>query len=88
MPGMDTAHVWHGPGANDIEKKGAQQLFTLINKATNVFTVDEGQETEEFWASIGGQGEYSHVKDNSMIAPEGFEPRLFTVSNTSGYMWM
>ena len=47
----------------------------------------EGQESAEFWESVGGQGAYSHVKESVGFAP-GFEPRLFSVSNTSGYMWM
>lgn len=47
----------------------------------------EGLESEEFWESIGGQGEYSKVKESVGVAPD-FEPRLFNVSNASGYMWM
>jgi len=50
-------------------------------------TVAEGNETADFWDSVGGQGEYSKVKDSLGFAP-GFEPRLFQVSNNSGYMWM
>jgi len=46
----------------------------------------EGEETEEFWASIGGKGEYCTSKDAEV--PDDFEPRLFHVSNASGYMWM
>ena len=47
----------------------------------------EGSEGAEFWDSIGGQGDYSKVKESLSFAP-GFEPRLFQVSNASGYMWM
>lgn len=47
----------------------------------------EGAESAEFWESVGGQGEYSKVKEQTGYAP-GFEPRLFCVSNSSGYMWM
>jgi len=35
----------------------------------------EGEETDEFWAALGGKTEYSSIK-NMGIAP-GFEPRLF-----------
>ena len=49
--------------------------------------MQEGQESAEFWESVGGQGEYSRVKEQVGFAP-GFEPRLFSVSNTSGFMWM
>ena len=88
MPNFESAFVWHGPGANDDEKKAAQQLFDLFQKPAAIETMDEGQESEAFWASIGGKAEYSHVKESNMVAPPDFEPRLFSVSNSSGYMWM
>jgi hypothetical protein len=47
----------------------------------------EGEETPEFWDSIGGQGEYSKVKESMGISPD-FEPRLFGVSTATGYIWM
>jgi hypothetical protein len=87
-PAFESAFVWHGPGANDEEKTAAQQLFNLFQRPAAIETCDEGQESEAFWASIGGKGEYSHVKDSNMLPPGDFEPRLFAVSNTSGYMWM
>lgn len=46
----------------------------------------EGAEDAGFWESVGGQGEYSKSKE-SMLCP-GFEPRLFHVSNQSGYTFM
>jgi len=36
---------------------------------------------------LGGEGEYSKEKD-AMNAPGSFEPMLFEVSNSSGYMNM
>mgnify|MGYP001946573120 CR=1 FL=1 len=50
-------------------------------------TLAEGSESADFWESVGGQGEYSRVKEHTAVAP-GFEPRLFSISNQSGYMWM
>lgn len=88
MPGFESAYVWHGPGANEEEKKGAQQVFDLFSRPAAIETMDEGQESEAFWDSVGGKGEYSHVKNCDMIPPGDFEPRLFSVSNTSGFMWM
>lgn len=46
----------------------------------------EGEETQEFWDSLGGKTEYSSIK-NMGIAP-GFEPRLFHCSNSQGYFHM
>ncbi len=47
----------------------------------------EGEESAAFWDSIGGQGEYSKVKESMGISPD-FEPRLFGVSTLSGFLWM
>ena len=46
----------------------------------------EHEEPEDFWTAIGGKTEYSSIK-NMGIAP-GFEPRLYTVTNSSGFMYM
>lgn len=88
MPNFESAYVWHGPGANEEEKKGAQQLFDLFQRPAAIETMEEGQESEAFWDSIGGKGDYSHVKNCDMIPPGDFEPRLFSVSTASGFMWM
>lgn len=49
--------------------------------------VEEGQEEEDFWTSFdGGKTEYSSLKELG-FAP-GFQPRLFQLSNASGYMTM
>lgn len=79
--------MWAGVGSNDIEKAAAEKLFDFIQRPASTQTVAEGAETDDFWAQVGGQGEYSKVKESTGFAP-GFEPRLFSVSNTSGYMWM
>jgi len=75
-------------GSNDVETAAAENLFDFFNlRPAATSTFKEGSESEEFWASVGGKGEYSKVKESTGFAP-GFEPRLFSVSNTSGYMWM
>ncbi len=48
----------------------------------------EGEESAEFWDSIGGQAEYSHIKQAVGMVPPDFDPRLFAVSNRTGFMWM
>lgn len=48
---------------------------------------DEGKEDEAYWNSFdGGKTEYASMKDLG-YAP-GFEPRLFQISNSSGYIHM
>lgn len=80
--------VWAGHGAQDVEKNGAEKLFDFFSlRPAAVSTVNEGEESEAFWASVGGQGEYSKIKESTDCPPD-FEPRLFSVSTTSGYLWM
>lgn len=79
--------VWQGIGSSDIERAAAEKLFDLVQRPAACSSMKEGEESAEFWESVGGQGEYSKVKESVGFAP-GFEPRLFSVSNTSGYMWM
>lgn len=83
----DSGFTWNGFGSNDDEKNAAEKVYTMVGRPSNVQTVGEGEESAEFWASVGGQGEYAKVKEFSGISPD-FEPRLFCVSNASGYMWM
>lgn len=46
---------------------------------------NEGEEPEEFWTAAGGKQNYHQEKELRVVP--GFEPRLFAVSNTTGYMW-
>ena len=46
----------------------------------------EGEEDQAFWDAIGGKGEYSTSKE-AMVCPN-FEPRLFHVSNATGFTFM
>ena len=45
--------------------------------------MDETEESEDFWAALGGKTEYSSTK-NLGFAP-GFNPRMFQISVNSGY---
>lgn len=60
----------------------------MFQRPAAIETFDEGKESDAFWEAVGGKGEYSHVKNCDMIPPGDFEPRLFHVSNASGFMWM
>jgi len=86
-PQCANAYVWLGIGANEHEIAAANSLtqsFTTKPAATAQFK--ENEEDEAFWDSIGGKGEYSTSKE-AMLCP-GFEPRLYHVSNSSGYTFM
>ena len=45
--------------------------------------VKEHGESDEFWAALGGKAEYPNTK--TMGFAPGFQPRLYEVSNASGY---
>jgi len=52
-----------------------------------MFEFKEGAENGDFWIAIKGKGDYSKIKEQ-MAVSDGFEPRLFEVSNSSGYTFM
>ena len=81
------AYIWNGPGSSDSEKTEASRLVEYMGSGFSVQTFAEGEESEEFWASLGGKGDYEHIKSNTNIAP-GFDPRLFHLSNATGFMWL
>lgn len=86
MPGMFSAYLWIGRGANENEIAGGKKLMeAFTTKPEARIEVREGNEGQDFWQAVGGQAEYSKVKEQGNA---GFEPRLFHVSNASGYTFM
>jgi len=86
-PGMGQCYVWNGEGANEPEINGANAAHAnFVKVASKVETFKEGSESEAFWTALGGKGDYSQKKEGGM--PASFEPRLFCVSNSSGYMFV
>jgi len=53
-------------------------LFSI--KVTQKVSVSEGSESEEFWNSVNGKGDYNLFKDQ-MIGNGNFEAMLFEISN-------
>jgi hypothetical protein len=76
-----TMYVWEGSGSNADEKATAASIANVLKGERSVVTIPEGEETDEFWAPLGGQGEYSKTKE-LMDAPR--EPRLFQCSDVTG----
>ena len=78
---------WYGAGSSPDERKYAHQLAAILAPDLAHTDFEEGSETEDFWTAFdGGKTEYSSMK-NLGFAP-GFQPRLFQISNSSGYMHM
>lgn len=79
--------AWYGEGASDDEKKYSAALAPILSPDLQFVEVDEHKEEEDFWKSFdGGKTEYATMKDLG-FAP-GFDPRLFQISNSSGYIHM
>lgn len=74
-------YAWYGKYATGDERTVAKSVADTLTVPSKVETVFEGSEKEDFWAALGGRGEYSTKQAES--APE-FEPRLFQCSNASG----
>lgn len=85
-PGLTHAYLWFGKGSNEVEVAAARQLTTVFSNPEAVVEIREGEETDEFWQACVWQGDYSRVKEQAMAA--GFEPRLFHVSNSTGYTYL
>jgi len=73
--------LWKGKGASDEEKAVAAHAANILVPKNTVVEVEEGSEPEEFWAPLGGKGEYAN--DESLYV-EYREPRLFHCSDASG----
>ena len=85
--GGDAAFAWIGEGASEEEAAYAKNLGSILAPGASVnISFKEGEETEEFWAALGGKTEYSSIK--SMGVCPGFEPRLFHCSTVQGYLHM
>ena len=81
------SYAWLGEGASDDEKKYASSLAQILAPDLTHTDVEEHKEDDGFWACFdGGKTEYSSMKKLG-FAP-GFTPRLFQISNSSGYIHM
>jgi len=81
--------AWYGSGSSDIEKTTCKTACGVIFAGTPAVDVQEGSESDEFWAALGGKAEYANFKDLG-INPD-FEARLFDMRNSTankGAFWM
>jgi len=77
----EVCYAWKGKGANDSEFQTAQKVQGILLGGRKEMDINEGEEPDEFWAAIGGKGEYPDAR----VLDEGSrEPQLFSVSNSTG----
>lgn len=75
-------YLWFGKGASDEEKEMGRNVINAVAPGRDPVQVNEEEEPEEFWAAIGGKGEYT--KGFEMPGNPLLPPRLFLCSNASG----
>lgn len=81
-------YAWKGRGATSEEQTMALHIANKLAGDFNgsggreTVSVEEGCEPPEFWAAIGGQGEYASGYEND--TEDAREPRLFHCSNAAG----
>nr|CAD7440176.1 unnamed protein product [Timema bartmani] len=70
----NATYLWLGNGAIDEEKEFGANAVSLVSPDTEATNVTEGEEPEEFWSALGGQGSYKTARDNGTPL---LGPRLF-----------
>lgn len=79
---QSSATIWYGKGCSPDERAVAKQVADrLTGGRVSIAEVDEGSETDDFWAPLGGQGEYASA---TFLYEAPKEPRLFWGSNATG----
>ncbi|XP_046387919.1 gelsolin, cytoplasmic isoform X2 [Ischnura elegans] len=79
-------YIWQGQGCSDEEREMAVNASALVSPGRDPIVVPEGEEPEEFWEALGGQGEYSKEfsgKDTPQLEPRLFHCQIDTRGRTS-----
>jgi len=77
----DEMFVWKGKGSNEDEQLFADTVGQRLGGERSVQSIEEGSESDDFWALLGGQAEYA---TSSELADQPREPRLFECTDASG----
>lgn len=82
-----TCFVWQGSGTTEDENVVGSNIAAILASdylgvaGREIISVSEGNESEVFWASLGGQAEYSSSRPGEVASREA---RLFQVSTATG----
>jgi len=78
------AYKWHGKGCNQVCRDMATHVVDQVfEDGMEEISMEEGEETDEFWTDIGGKGEYANAPYLAKGFPWGY-PRLFQGSEATG----
>ncbi|XP_069171342.1 gelsolin, cytoplasmic-like isoform X2 [Procambarus clarkii] len=66
--------LWIGKGASEEEKAMGEKVAELVSPGRDLQVVAEGEESDDFWAGLGGKGEYQNVRelDRPLLYPRLF----------------
>lgn len=95
-PGDNLLFVWWGTGATPAERDAAMHLGDVLYRwqeqqepgrgagegAVEMVAVEEGEEPDEFWTSMGGLATYPKRQAGEAQVPR--EPRLFALGDATG----
>ncbi|XP_063308485.1 scinderin [Pelobates fuscus] len=77
----NSGYKWTGKGASGEEEVGADYIANILKCKTT--KINEGQEPDEFWSSLGGKKQYqTSTLLQSQLADH--PPRLYGCSNKTG----
>ncbi|EAW93646.1 scinderin, isoform CRA_b [Homo sapiens] len=78
---QNSGYIWVGKGASQEEEKGAEYVASVLKCKT--LRIQEGEEPEEFWNSLGGKKDYQ-TSPLLETQAEDHPPRLYGCSNKTG----
>lgn len=76
------AFLWNGQHSTASEQKTGANIAQSMKCSRSLSTLTEGAEAAAFWQGLGGQGEYSKIKE---LEDAEHEARLFRLTCNVGY---
>ena len=75
-------YIWAGKESSDEEKEMSKKIIEIVSPEREIVEIAEGEEPDEFWAGLGGKGDYGTTRE--LASRPLLEPRLFKLSNETG----
>ena len=82
--GISKVDIQTGQGCSGDERQLADSIVNAVSPGREIVKLQEGNETQEFWAALGGKAPYANTKILLEEVPS-HSPRLFQCSNASGH---
>ncbi|XP_054715456.1 gelsolin, cytoplasmic-like isoform X2 [Uloborus diversus] len=76
------SYIWNGNDSCAEEQAMGKRIVDIVSPEREIIEINEGDEPEEFWASLSGKTDYSKTRD--LPSRPLLETRLFKLSNETG----